>query len=110
MFKASAMINAPAHGPARSAITKPIKDQAKEATKGLHPVVFLSHTLANRTTNLRGLHLLLKALILVSAHPATQLIVRLLRPANFSALQTTMTPTRMCSLQIPQTFLALHNN
>jgi phage gp16-like protein len=32
MFKA--MIDAAAHGPARSMITKPIKDQAKEAAKG----------------------------------------------------------------------------
>jgi len=32
MFKA--MIDAAAHGPARSVITKPIKDQGKEAAKG----------------------------------------------------------------------------
>jgi len=32
MFRA--MVDAAAHGPARSVITKPVKDQAKEAAKG----------------------------------------------------------------------------
>jgi len=32
MFRA--MVDATAHGPARSVITKPVKDQAKEAAKG----------------------------------------------------------------------------